>query len=331
MVRRTVAITLLFISISTIIMVPVLTFTPMGKRLFDGFTLSSHTSMPTFAPITPTPTPKPTPILTIRGKPPEITASEAILLDNDTGHILDDLNGERPLPMASTTKIMTALITIQAADLNKVVTIERDALNEVILHNGSSAKLQLGDRLTLKDLLYGMMLPSGDDAAIAIADVVGGSTANFVSMMNLFAYRLHLFQTHYINSDGLTYYDRNGQPIPGHYTTAYDLVRLARYAMTIPLFAQIVRTQHYQIPATASHFSYSWDNINALLKAYPGATGIKTGFTAEAGECLVFSATRNGHHLIGVVLHSIDENHRFIDARILLDWGFSLPLLAPGP
>src|SRR6266516_7909323 len=105
-----------------------------------------------------------------------------------------------------------------------------------------------------------MMLPSGDDAAIAIADAVSGSTANFVNIMNLFAYRLRLFQTHYINPDGLTYYGANGQPIPGHYTTAYDLARLARYAMNIPLFAQIVRTQHYQLPATSSHHSYSWDN-----------------------------------------------------------------------
>lgn len=331
MIRRTIAITLLFISISIIIAVPILTFTPLGKRLFDALTPVTSTTSPTFTPITPTPTPKPTPILTVKGNPPAITASGAILLDNDTGHILDDLNGERTLPMASTTKIMTALITIQAADLNKVVTIQRDAINEVILHNGSSAKLQLGDQLTLKDLLYSLMLPSGDDAAIAIADAVGGSTANFVNLMNLFAYRLHLFQTHYINPDGLTYYDANGQPIPGHYTTAYDLVRLARYAMAIPLFAQIVRTQHYRIPATLSHHSYSWDNTNELLVTYTGMTGIKTGFTTEAGGCLVFSANRAGHHLIGVVLHSIDEEHRFSDAKILLNWGFALPLLPPSP
>ena len=189
----------------------------------------------------------------------------------------------------------------------------------------------MGDQLTLHDLLYGLMLPSGDDAAITIADAVGGSTANFVNMMNLFAYRLRLFQTHYLNPDGLTYYDANHQPLPGHYTTAYDLVRLARYAMSIPLFAQLVRTQHYQLPATLSHHLYAWDNTNTLLATYQGMTGIKTGFTIEAGACLVFSATRNGHHLIGVVLHSIDENHRFNDARILLDWGFALPLLPPNP
>ncbi len=329
MIRRTVAITLLFIAISIIIVVPVLVFTPMGKRLLDG-SPPTTSATPALAPITPTPTPKPTPILTARGKPPAVTATEAILLDSDTGHILDDLDGERPVPMASTTKIMTALITIQTADLNKVVSVQQDAMNEVILHNGSSANLHPGDQLTLRDLLYGLMLPSGDDAAIAIADAVGGSTANFVNMMNLFAYRLHLFQTHYINPDGLTYYDANGQPIPGHYTTAYDLVRLARYAMSIPLFAQIVQMRHYRLPATSTHHSYSWENTNTLLMTYPGMTGIKTGFTVEAGGCLVFSATRAGHHLIGVVLHSADEARRFSDARILLDWGFALPLLPPG-
>ena len=328
MIRRTIAIALLFISISTIILVPIFTFTPLGKHLFDG---STSTPTPTLIPFTPTPTPKPTPILTVKGKPPAITASEAILLDSDTGHILDDQNGERPVPMASTTKIMTALIAIQAGDLNKVVIIHQDAINEAILNNGSSAKLHIGDQLTLRDLLYGLMLPSGDDAAVAIAGAVGGSTANFVNLMNLFAYRLHLFQTHYINPDGVTYYDANGQPIPGHYTTPYDLVRLASYALTIPLFAQIVRTQHYPLPATASHHSYSWDNTNQLLATYAGATGIKTGFTIEAGECLVFSATRSGHHLIGVILHSIDAAHRFSDAKTLLNWGFALPLLPPTP
>jgi D-alanyl-D-alanine carboxypeptidase (penicillin-binding protein 5/6) len=328
MIRRTLTIALLFISISTIILVPIFTFTPIGKRLFDG---STSTPIPTIKPFTPTPVPKPSPILTVKGTPPAITASESILLDEDTGHILYESNGERPVPMASTTKIMTALIAIQAEDLDTLVTIHQDAVNEVILNDGSSAKLHAGDQLTLRDLLYGLMLPSGDDAAIAIADTVGGSTSNFVHLMNLFAYRLHLFQTHFINPDGLTYYDANRLPIPGHYTTPYDLVRLANYAMTIPLFAQIVRTQHYSLPATTAHHSYTWDNTNLLLTTYAGATGIKTGFTLEAGECLVFSATRSGHHLIGVVFHSIDVTHRFRDARILLDWGFALPLLPPAP
>src|SRR5258708_29298214 len=108
-------------------------------------------------------------------------------MDNDTGHMLDDLSSEKPVPMASTTKIMTALIAIQVADLNEVVTIHQDALNEVAQHDGRSAKLHLADQLTLHDLLSAFMLPSRDDAAIPHADAVGGSTANFMNMMNLFA------------------------------------------------------------------------------------------------------------------------------------------------
>src|SRR2546430_5136816 len=129
MIRRTIAIDLLVISISTIILVPIFTFTPIGKRLFDG---STSTLTPTVTPFTPTPTPKPIPILTAKGTPPAITASESILLDGDTGHILYEANGERPVPMASTTKIMATLIPIQARDLNTVVTLHQDAGKEVI-------------------------------------------------------------------------------------------------------------------------------------------------------------------------------------------------------
>jgi serine-type D-Ala-D-Ala carboxypeptidase (penicillin-binding protein 5/6) len=224
---------------------------------------------------------------------------------------------------------MTAVIAMQTANLDMLVTVHQDAVNEVNSNGGSSADLKVGEQLTLRDLLYGLLLPSGDDAAMAIADALGGSAQNFVHVMNLYAYRLRLFSTHFINPDGLTYYDNNNQPIPGHYTTAYDLARLAQYAMSLPLFAQIVRTQHYNVPASATHGAYSWDNTNTLLATYSGMTGIKTGFTLEAGGCLVFSATRNGHHLLGVVLHSIPENNRFRDAKLLLDWGFALPLKIP--
>jgi len=330
MLRRIVAIILLCIAICLLIAVPVMAFTPLGTNLLGGAQPTAiPTLAPTYLPFTPTPAPKPTPILTAKGKPPAITANEAILVDNDSGRILYDLNGEHPQPMASTTKIMTAVIAIQTGNLNMLITVHQDAINEVINNGGSNASLRVGEQLTLKDLLYGLLLPSGDDAAIAIADALGGTTQNFVQEMNLFAYRLRLFQTHYINPDGLTYYDANNHPIPGHYTTAYDLVRLAQYAMKLPLFAQIVSTQHYSLPATATHLAHSWDNTNTLLASYAGMTGIKTGFTLEAGACLVFSATRNGHHLIGVILHSSDENHRFSDAENLLNWGFALPVVLP--
>lgn len=330
MLRRTIAIILLAIAICLLVSVPVLAFTPLGAHLLgSGQPAPPPTYAPTFLKFTPVATPKATPVLTPNGKPPAISANEAILMDEDSGHILYDLNGEHAQPMASTTKIMTAVIAIQTANLNMLITVHQDAVNEVINNGGSNASLKAGEQLKLQDLLYGLLLPSGDDAAIAIADALGGTTQNFVHQMNVYAYRLHLFQTHYINPDGLTYYDANNQPIPGHYTTAYDLARLSQYAMSLPLFAKIVSTLHYNVPATATNNPHSWDNTNTLLKTYIGLTGIKTGFTLEAGPCLVFSATRNGHHLLGVVLHSSDENHRFSDAQILLNWGFALPVEIP--
>lgn len=330
MLRRTTANILLGIAICLLVSVPVLAFTSLGANLLgSGQPTPQPTFAPTFLTFTPIATPKATPVLTPNGKPPAISANEAMLIDEDSGHILYDLNGEHAQPMASTTKIMTVVIAIQTANLDMLVTVHQDAVNEVNNNGGSSAKLQAGEQLKLRDLLYGLLLPSGDDAAIAIADALGGSAQNFTREMNLFAYRLRLFQTHYINPDGLTYYDANNHPLPGHYTTAYDLARLAQYAMSLPLFAQIVSKTHYNLPASATHGAHSWDNTNTLLKTYAGMTGIKTGFTLEAGACLVFSATRNGHHLLGVVLHSSDENHRFNDAKLLLGWGFALPVEIP--
>jgi D-alanyl-D-alanine carboxypeptidase (penicillin-binding protein 5/6) len=316
MKRRMFALVFLVLAVELALVAPVLAFTPFGTRLLHD--------------LVPPPTPSPTPILTVRGTPPAVSAQAAYLLDADTGHVLDDVQGELRLPMASTTKIMTAIIAIQTANLGQVVTVRQDAINEVQKYNGSSANLVVGDQIRLEDLLYGLMLPSGDDAAIAIADAVGGTTSNFVRTMNQFAQRLRLKQTHYINPDGLTYLTPQGKPDPNQYTTAADLAHLTRYAMANPLFAQVVELQHYVLPASAVHHAYTWDSIDSLLSSYPGATGVKTGYTVEAGYCLVFAATRGGHHLIGVLLHESDANQRFVDARELLDWGFALPLLAPG-
>jgi D-alanyl-D-alanine carboxypeptidase (penicillin-binding protein 5/6) len=259
--------------------------------------------------------------LTAQGLPPTITASAAYLLDADTRHMLADVDGEKPLQIASTTKIMTALIAIQTADLDQLVPINLEAYNRAHNNGGSSANLIVGDQLSLKDLLYGLLLPSGDDAAVAIADALGGTQA-FVQRMNLFAHRLHLFQTHYTTVDGLTY-DEN------HYSTAYDLVQLAQYAMRIPLFAQIVQTPEYTLAATAQHHFYQWGTTNKLLTTYPGMIGIKTGHTYQAGWCLVFTAKRADHDLIGAILDSPSESQRDQDTTTLLNWGFSLPLLPP--
>ena len=324
--RRIAGSILLVIALMIVVAVPVLAFTPFGNHTLRnmGITVSSSPSPIVF---TPTPVPSPSPVLTVQNQPPNIQAKYAYLLDADTGNVLADTDGEVPAQMASTTKIMTALIAIQTGNLKQIVTVQQNAYNEVVLHDGSSAGLVVGDQLSLKDLLYGLMLPSGDDAAIAIADALGGPTA-FVQRMNLFAYRLHLFQTHYLNPDGLNY-NPYGLPIADHHTTAANLAHLAAYAMSVPLFAQIVSTQQYVVPPTEFHHGYKWVNINALLTNYTGATGIKTGFTPQAGYCLVFSATRDGHHLIGVVLDSPTEESRFTDATTLLNWGFALPLMPP--
>lgn len=302
---------LLLLAIELIVAAPVLAFTPLGSRLLKAIPAS--------------PTPTPTLSLTAQGTPPAVQAQAAYLIDADTGHMLLDIHSTQRLPMASTTKIMTAILTIETANLDQIVTIKQDAVDEVNNHQGSSAGLVVGDQIRLRDLLYGLMLPSGDDAAIAIADAVGGTASHFVQMMNDYARQLGLAQTHYINPDGLTYLTSGGQPDPNEYTTAADLVRLTRHALANPIFAQLVQLQHYVLFPTQFHHAYDWQGINALLTTYPGATGVKTGFTPEAGYCLVFAATNGQHHLIGALLHEPDDNQRFVDARALLDWGFALP------
>jgi len=293
---------------------------PLGKQSFAPSRYNSHiTPSPVSTPTVTPPTPTVQTVLTIQGPAPTIGASAAYLLDADTGHMLADINGEKPLPMASTTKIMTALIAIQTSDLDQLVPIKQDAYDRAHNNGGSSANLVVGDQISLKDLLYGLLLPSGDDAAVAIADTLGGTQA-FVERMNLFAYRLHLFQTHYSTVDGLTN-DEN------HYSTAYDLVQLAQYAMHIPLFAQIVQTPEYTLAATAQHHSYNWVTTNTLLTTYPGMIGIKTGHTDDAGWCMVVAAMHANHELIGAILDSPSEYQRNQDATNLLNWGFSLPLL----
>jgi len=317
LLRRIFAVILLLLVMVLLISVGgVLGTTPAGTRVLSSFG-------------PPTPTPKP--ILTVQGTPPAVTAKAAYLLDADTGHTLVNINGQQRLPMASTTKIMTALITLQTADLNQVVTVKQDAIDEVKKNQGSSAFLVVGDKIRLLDLLYALLLPSGDDAAIAIADTVAGSPAKFVDEMNQYAQRLHLTHTHYINPDGLTYMTAQGKPDPNQYTSAYDLVLLTRQAMSNPLFAQIVQLQEYKVAANTDHHAYDWLTTDNLLTSYPGAIGIKTGFTPEAGYCLVFAATNGGQRLIGVILNdsTTDPNVRFSDAAKLLAWGFALPLRPP--
>jgi D-alanyl-D-alanine carboxypeptidase (penicillin-binding protein 5/6) len=257
-----------------------------------------------------------------------LQATAACLLDAISGHILVDVRRQLRLPIASTTKIMTAIIAIEQADLQQIVTVEQSTIDEIMQRDGfPGAGLIAGDRIALKDLLYATLLPSGDEAACTIARTVSGSTANFVKLMNAYARRLHLTQTHYTNPCGFAY-RADGPHDMDHYSTATDLVRLARYALSNPLFAQIVQLQRYILPANHLHHAYTWETTNSLLCCYAGATGIKTGYGPLAGYCLVFSATSGDRHLIGAILQSKGAAQRLEDTRQLLDWGFSLPQLA---
>jgi len=250
---------------------------------------------------------------------PKIYAAAAYLMDPATGEVFYSNNALNQVPMASTTKIMTSLVAMTFGKPDQQITIGKDAIAQQNGEN-SIAGLQEGDVLPLKDLLYALMLPSGDDAAVAIADGVAGSEANFVRMMNLEAALLGLDHTHYTNVHGLD--------APDHYTTVGDLARLARIAMrNFPLFAQIVKTPTY-VAQTPLHGQYVWHTTNELLTSlhnYRGATGVKTGHTGGAGYCLVFAATRNGSILIGVLLGEQDQSgeQRFYDATALLNWGFA--------
>ena len=323
MKRRNVATGMLALAIILGILISVLAFTPAGAHISALVSPPTPTPSPTPVPPTPTPLPTPKPVLTVKGAPPTVSTTASFLVDMDTGNILENVNGYKPLPMASTTKIMTALIAIESGRLDQPVTITQEELAQVPA-DASSAGLVAGETFTLKDLLYGLMLPSGDDAALVIADDLGGTTDNFVLRMNLSAQRLRLFQTHYTNPHGLNLIGDQE-----HYTSASDLTRLAEYAMHIPLFAQIVHTQNYILSATQQHRAHNWVNTNTLLESYPGLIGIKTGHTDAAGWCLVFAATRKGHHLIGVVLNDPTQQLRDQDAVTLLNWGFALPMLPP--
>jgi len=171
--------------------------------------------------------------------------------------------------------------------------------------------------MSILHLLYGLLLPSGSDAAVVLAHAVSGNTASFVALMNARAKQLGLTDTQYQNPFGAA--------DPNHYSSSADLVKLARVAMGYPLFAQIVATQHYHIDANLSHYRYDWDNVlTDFLQDYPGATGVKTGSDAsETDWCMVFSAYRQGHLLIGAEMEAPSQSQLFADAENILNKGFA--------
>ena len=218
--------------------------------------------------------------------------SGAICMSADTGEIFFAKNEDLRLPMASTTKIMTALLVIENCLPSEVVTVTEKTVGV----DGSSIYLKAGDRLTVEELLYGLMLRSGNDAAETLADYCAGSIDNFVEMMNERAAQLGLRNTHFANPHGL--HD------PDHYTSAYDLCALSCYAMRNERFRKIVSTQFITV-GVGENKRY-WSNKNKILHTFSGGNGIKTGYTKDAGRCLVASATREGKTVVSVVLNRPD-------------------------
>src|SRR5581483_7111437 len=208
---------------------------------------------------------------------------------------------------------MTAVLAIGHLSLTDMFTIQQSELDEVPPGGFSIAFLHVKDNLSVLDLLYGLLLPSGCDAAIVLAHAVSGNSASFVALMNAKARALGLTHTHFADPAGFSDAD---------YSTATDLTKLARYAMSLPIFAQIVRQPSKTFLATLSRHRYDWQNTNQLLGLDPEADGVKTGNSDDSGYCLVFSATRRGHHLIGTLMHDTADL-LYQDAMSALDAGFA--------
>lgn len=246
---------------------------------------------------------------------PSLSAQSAILIDAKSGTVLFQKNADRPRPMASTTKIMTAVIAIESGRLDRTVKITKESVGI----EGSSIYLCEGEILTLRQLLYALLLSSANDAATAIAIEVGGSIEGFTELMNKKAELLGLTNTHFDNPHGLD--------SDNHYTTASDLAALAAYAITLEEFRNIVSCYKHSIPMSGNENGRLLVNHNKLLKSYGGVIGVKTGFTKKSGRCLVSAAERNGTTLIAVTLSAPDD---WRDHAAMLDYGFenfvSVPL-----
>ena len=235
----------------------------------------------------------------------ETSAKAACILDMQTGRVLFEHNMHARLPMASTTKVMTALLAIERGGAQETVVCSENAFGV----SGTSIYLQQGETLTLEQMLLGLMLSSGNDAAVAIAEHIGGSVEAFAQMMNARAREIGAVNTHFVNPHGL--------PDENHYTTAYDLALITREAMANDTFRRLVSTRRASIPWAGRTYDRQLTNKNRLLSDYPGATGVKTGFTSKAGRCLAFGASRDGLELVGALLFCsdwFDEAARLMDS-----------------
>ena len=238
---------------------------------------------------------------------PSVSAKSAVLIEAESGRVLYQQNAFARLPMASTTKIMTAIVAIESGDTRRTVTVSPAAVGI----EGSSVYLYPGEQLTMEELLYALLLESANDAATAIAIAVAGSVEEFANRMNEKAEVLGLTATHFTNPHGLD--------DEAHYTTAYDLAVLSAYALKNETFRTICATTRKTIPLKGDEGTRALVNHNKMLTRYEGAIGVKTGFTKRSGRCLVSAAEREGLTLIAVTLGAPDD---WRDHAAMLDFGF---------
>lgn len=235
---------------------------------------------------------------------PPPSAEGAVLMDSKTGRVMYSLNPDLKRPIASTTKIMTALLAVEYGELDSIVKVKDNAVGV----EGSSIYLAKNEEISLRDLIYGLMLRSGNDAAVAIAQHISGSVSDFISLMNQKARSIGANNTNFVNPHGL--HD------PNHYSTAYDMALITREAMKLDFFKEVVKTKTWVANREINQY---FSNKNNVLWKYKGGDGVKTGYTMASGRCLVASATRNEMQLIAVV---INDGNWFNDCYNMLDFGF---------
>lgn len=250
-----------------------------------------------------------------RAAGPEVSAQSAVVLTADTGAVLFEKDGHTPRPVASTTKIMTALLALEAAQEQGDPLV--DITQEMVAVEGSSMGLQAGDSISLTGLAAGMLLASGNDAANAAALYLDGSLESFAARMNQRAAALGMEDTHFVTPSGLDGEDAQGL---GHLSTAYDMALLARAALEDQAFRQLCSSPSLAVEFAEPVKCVTYTNHNKLLAQYQGCVGVKTGFTKEAGRCLVSAAERDGALLIAVTLNAPND---WQDHTALLDYGFS--------
>ena len=251
-----------------------------------------------------------------------INSQAAILVEASTGRIIYEKNSTKQMYPASTTKIMTAILVIENCDLTEIVTVKESSLSN-IPSGYVTCNLQIGEEISVNDLLYALMVPSANDAAYVLAEHVAGSVEHFSNMMNIKAEELGCMNTHFVNPNGIH--------SNSHYSTAYDLYLIASYAMKNDTFKKLVSTTEYTLPSTNQYptedriLKTTNDLINPNKKNYyKNAIGIKTGYTSQAGNCLVSESSRDGLNFISVVLNSDKTNSsiRYTDSIKLFDYAY---------